>query len=73
MHWDHVSEGYFETLGIPLLEGRLFTVQDTEGAPRVAVINEAAARKFFSGRDPLGQVLAFDKVEFRIVGVVRDA
>jgi len=73
VHWDHVSEGYFETLGIPLLEGRLFTVQDTEGAPRVAVINEAAARKSFSGRDPLGQVLAFDKVEFRIVGVVRDA
>jgi predicted permease len=73
VHFDHVSEGYFETLGIPLLEGRLFTVQDTEGAPRVAVINQAAARKFFDGRDPVGQVLAFDKVEFRIVGVVRDA
>ena len=73
VHFDHVSEGYFETLGIPLLEGRLFTVQDTEGAPRVAVVNQAAARKFFAGRDPVGQVLAFDKVECRIVGVVRDA
>jgi ABC-type antimicrobial peptide transport system permease subunit len=55
-----------------LLEGRLFTAQDTEGAPRVAVINESAARKFFGGRDPGGQLLAFGKVEYRIVGVVRD-
>ena len=73
IHFDHISEGYFETLGIPMLHGRLFTFQDTEGAPRVAVINEAAARKFFAGRDAVGQVLAFDKVEYRIVGVVRDA
>ena len=73
IHFDHVSEGYFETLGVPLLDGRLFTAQDTEGAPRVAVINQAAARKFFAGRDPVGQALAFDKVECRIVGVVRDA
>ena len=73
IHFDHISEGYFETLGIPALHGRLFTSQDTEGAPRVAVINEAASRKFFAGRDPAGQVLAFDKVEYRIVGVVRDA
>lgn len=73
IHFDHVSEGYFETLGIPLLEGRLFTVQDTDGAPKVAVINQAAARKFFVGRKPVGQLLAFDKLEYRIVGVVRDA
>src|SRR5207249_2591213 len=72
IHFDHVSDGYFETLGSPLLEGRLFTVQDTDGAPRVAVINQAAARKFFAGRDPVGQLLAFDKIEYRIVGVVRD-
>src|SRR5206468_3805291 len=64
--------GYFETLGVPLLEGRLFTLQDEEGAPGVVVINEAAARKFFAGRYPVGQLLAFDKVGFRIVGVVRD-
>jgi ABC-type antimicrobial peptide transport system permease subunit len=73
VHFDHVSEGYFETLGIPALQGRLFTVQDAESAPRVAVINQAAARKFFAGRDPLGRILAFDRVEYRIVGVVRDA
>ncbi len=72
VHIDHVSEGYFETLGIPLLQGRLFTVQDADGAPRVAVINESAGRKFFAGRDPVGQLLAVDQVEYRIVGVVRD-
>ena len=69
---DHISEGYFETLGISLQQGRLFTPQDTEGAPRVAVINESAARKFFTGRDPVGQILAFDNLAYRIVGVVQD-
>jgi hypothetical protein len=73
VHFDHVSEGHFETLGVPVLEGRLFTAQDTEGAPRVAIVNQAAARKFFAGRDPVGQVLTFDKIECRIVGVVRDS
>jgi predicted permease len=71
-HYDQISDGYFETLGVPLMEGRLFTAQDTENAPKVAVINESAARKFFAGRDPAGQVVAFDKNEYRIVGVVRD-
>jgi predicted permease len=72
VHFDHVSEGYFETLGIPLIQGRLFTARDAESAPRVAVINQSAARKFFAGRDPVGQVVTFDKLDFRIVGVVRD-
>ncbi len=71
-HYDHVSDGYFETLGVPLMEGRLFTTQDSESAPKVAVINETAARKFFAGRDPVGQVVAFDRNEYRITGVVRD-
>ena len=72
IHFEHVSEGYFETLGTPLLEGRLFTAQDRESAPKVAVINQSAARKFFDGRRPIGQLLTFDKLEYRIVGVVRD-
>lgn len=73
IHLDNVSEGYFETLEIPLLAGRLFTVQDAEGAARVAVINESAVRRFLGRRDPLGQLLSVDKIEYRIVGVVRDA
>jgi predicted permease len=71
-HYNHVSDGYFETLGVPLKEGRLFTALDAESAPKVAVINESAARKFFAGRDAVGQVLAFDRKEYRVVGVVRD-
>jgi predicted permease len=72
VHFDHVSEGFFETLGIRLIEGRFLTARDTEGAPKVAVINESAARKFFAGRNPVGEVVAFDKIEYRVVGLVRD-
>jgi predicted permease len=72
VHYDHVSEGYFETFGIPLIEGRLFTAQDTESAPKVVVINQSTARRFFSGRTPIGRTVAFDRAEYRIVGVVRD-
>jgi predicted permease len=73
---NHVSEGYFETLGIPLLRGRLLTERDSDGAPKVAVINESAARHFFGQRDPLGESLVFRKNElpnaYQIVGIVRD-
>jgi predicted permease len=69
---DHVSQEFFESLGIPMMQGRAFTAEDTEAAPRVAVINESAARRFLSGREPVGQLLGLDKVEYRIVGVVRD-
>jgi predicted permease len=78
VHTNAVSEDYFETLGIQLLRGRTFTARDAEGAPQVAMINEAAARKYFAGRDPLGQTFRFDKAPaseagYRIVGVVADA
>ena len=72
VHFDHVTDGYFETLGIPLFQGRLFTAQDAGNVARVAVINESAARKFFSGRAPLGQIIAFGDIAYRIVGVVWD-
>src|SRR6266540_6359454 len=52
-----VSPDYFKTLGIALLRGRVFTAQDRAGAPRVALINKAAAEKFFPGEDPIGQRL----------------
>jgi predicted permease len=78
IHVNPVSEGYFESLGIRLLRGRLFTNRDTAGAPQVAVINESAARKYFAGQDPIGQSLEFDRKGtsggrlYQIVGVVRD-
>ncbi len=64
-----VSEGYFESLGIPLLSGRDFSPRDADGAPRVAIVNEAFARKFFEGRSPIG--LRVHDAE--IVGMVADA
>jgi putative ABC transport system permease protein len=44
-----VSDGYFRALGIPLLSGRTFTIRDREGAPAVAVVNEAFVKRFFAG------------------------
>jgi putative ABC transport system permease protein len=52
-----VSPDYFKTLGINLLRGRVFTEQDRAGAPRVALINKAAAERFFPGEDPIGKRL----------------
>jgi predicted permease len=77
VHVNQVSDGYFETLGIPLLSGRLLTDGDAEGALKAALINESAARHFFGERDPVGQSLAFagrggTGSVYRIVGVVRD-
>jgi predicted permease len=77
IHVNQVSEGYFETLGIPLIRGRLLTDRDSEVALRVALINESAALKYFGERDPIGQSLEFTRkgvadTVYRIVGVVRD-
>jgi predicted permease len=72
-----VGPKFFDTLGTPLLTGRDFAPQDRPGSPRVAIINQALARRYFAGRNPLGQKLGWgwgkDKQEFEIVGVVGDA
>jgi putative ABC transport system permease protein len=47
---------------VPLLAGRVFTDRDGQDAPRVVIINEALAKKFFHGQDPIGQKIAFDKI-----------
>ncbi|HEY2713720.1 MAG TPA: ABC transporter permease [Chthoniobacterales bacterium] len=64
---------YFKTLGIPLLRGRNFDAHDVKDAPLVAIINEAAARAFFPGEDPLGKVITNfgpNSISMQIVGVV---
>jgi predicted permease len=50
-----ISPEYFRLLGTPLLRGRLFSNQDLEDTPQVAVINEAAARTYWPSQDPLGK------------------
>jgi predicted permease len=69
---------FFETMGIPVLRGRTLTPADREGAPRVAVINEAMAKQVFDDVNPLGRRFEFldgpeQKVSMEVVGVVRDA
>lgn len=69
-----VTRGYFKTLQIPLIRGRLFNDRDTLGAPRVALINQAMAQTVFAHTDPIGQmiVLRNDKTDVprMVVGVV---
>jgi len=72
-----VSPNYFHTLGIPLLVGRYFTQGDFAGSPRVAIISQAVAQRFFHDRSPIGQTIkigvgAGDPPWREIVGVVGD-
>jgi predicted permease len=71
-----VAPSYFDTMGIPLVAGRGFTDRDDKRAPEVAIINEAAARKFFPNESPIGRRVGRspeDSGNIEIVGVLRDA
>jgi predicted permease len=71
-----VMPGFFEALGAKIVSGRSITEQDTATTRKVAVINEAFAKKFFKNQNPIGQHFGPGKVKysstFEIVGVVRD-
>jgi predicted permease len=73
--FNEVGPGFFHTLGIPLLAGREFTAADAVGAPKVAVVNEAFAKKFGLGRAPVGKRMSIggDQLDIEIVGLVKDA
>lgn len=71
------SPHYFETMGIRVLAGRPFTPQDNAGSPPVVIVNETLARKFWPGRNPLGQRMRSNGPLERnpwmeVVGVVED-
>jgi predicted permease len=57
-----VSPDYFRVMRVPLLKGRYFTDEDRIGSPSVLVINDALARQYFQGQDPVGQRMSFDRV-----------
>jgi predicted permease len=67
-----VTADYFETLGIPVLEGRAFTQDDNEKSPRVVILDETAAHHYWPGQNAIGrQVHAFGQ-PFTVIGVVRN-
>jgi predicted permease len=72
-----VSPGYFDTLGIPLLQGRDFDDRDVDGAPHVAIINEAMANHFWPDGDAVGATFLTGSLdsgtEWRVIGVARDS
>jgi predicted permease len=72
-----VGARFFETMEMPILVGRGLSVRDDEHAPKVAVINQMMARKYFGGEIPLGRRFGFGGPEtseqIEIVGVARDA
>ena len=73
---NEINAGYFRTLGIPLIAGREFTIADTTGAPRVAIVNEAFAQKFKLGREAVGKHMAVGgntTLDIEIVGLVQNA
>jgi putative ABC transport system permease protein len=67
-----ISPDYFRAMGMQLRAGRNFTEQDDEKAPRVMIINDSLARRYFSGEDPLGKRILFESSPYTIVGVVGD-
>jgi predicted permease len=76
-HMQFVTPRFFETMGIPVLLGRDFTIQDDKGAPMVAIVNEKFARRYFGGANAIGRHVGNGgdpgtKTDIEIVGVVKD-
>jgi putative ABC transport system permease protein len=73
VYMNGVGPGYFATMGTALRAGREFTERDNAQAPRVAIVNETFARKYFPGKTVVGQHYTRSKVVREIVGVVQDS
>jgi predicted permease len=74
---DEVSGGFFKTVGTPLHRGRFFSAEDGPDAPRVAIVNDAMARRLWPGGDPVGKRFKIgtadsDRPWFTVVGLVGD-
>jgi predicted permease len=69
--YNQVTEGWFATMGIPLLAGREFTRADDERGAPVAVVDETMATRFWPGRDALGSELLARGKRLRVVGIAR--
>lgn len=76
-HFNVIGSGYYGKMGVPLVEGREFSDNDTLASPKVAVVNEQFVKHFFGGKNPIGRkfALGLGKVtpNIEIVGVVKDS
>ncbi|HET7619641.1 MAG TPA: ABC transporter permease, partial [Vicinamibacterales bacterium] len=74
--FNEIGPGYFRVLGVSLIAGREFTERDAAGSPKVAIVNEAFAKKFHLGRNAVGKRLAYDgrnnALDTEIVGLIPD-
>jgi putative ABC transport system permease protein len=78
VYFNEVSDGYFETMRTPIVAGRDFNSHDTPESPKVAIVNETVARKFFAGQNPVGKRYRAEQGRkmgpwTEIVGVVKDS
>ena len=73
IHRATVPPGYFQLLGIRMLEGRDFTERDSVDAPMVIIVNETFARRFFRGADPIGRKVRMEGNLTTVVGLVKDS
>jgi predicted permease len=76
-HMQYCSPDYFASLKIPIMLGRDFTIKDVEGAPKVGIVNQKFARRYFGAANPLGRHLGMGidpstKMDIEIVGVAGD-
>jgi predicted permease len=76
-HMQYCAPGFFKTLKIPVLRGRDFNDRDTDGAPKVGIVNQKFVKKYFGDADPIGRHVGMGidpgtKMDIQIVGVVGD-
>ena len=74
--WDRATAGYFEVIGNRIIRGRGISEEDTAASRKIAVINEAFARKFFTNEDPIGKHFGKDEEnskQYEVVGIAQDA
>jgi len=70
---NRVSAEYLPTVGITQLRGRNFDARDRRDAPKVAIVNQTLVKRYFAGREPLGQRFGYKTPDVEIVGVIADA
>jgi predicted permease len=78
VYFNITGKGFFRTMGIPVVAGRTFSAEDMQGSPKVAVINETMARRFFPNSSPIGRRFGIGETpnhpgEIEVIGVVKDA